>query len=628
MARLASTFLLFLALMASGDVSLYGTDVAVTLQVSLVNPGVPAPGLPVVTEGPLVNALEASDGIVVRVPLSAGTVNGSVMEITLTSPGGTSAIVTQTIIGGDLVAGFVDVAVSANILGVPGTDDGAWQVSATVIASGGLRSPPTVGAGFTLDRVLPGTPSGLIAGEGPILDALAVADGTIIRVALTLPITAGDVITLTIILPGGGTSQVRVTVSAADVVAGEVSVVIPPALMVTDGVYSITAVSSDVAGNVSVASPGVTFTVDHLFVRAPIITAVIADGAVVPQGGGTQSLFPSVRGTALPSTVVRLFDNGVQIATCAVAGDGSWSFIPPTARSIGWHSFVAVTVNGARVSLNSAAYVIDVVGTGRGVDVEGCGTGSWIALVALLGLALGLRFAMPKRRMDWPLALIFVMLMTPTLNAASYHSEDEPTDVVHGTLSAWPAPAVGGSTLNGDSTLGIQAPARGLRLELGWHPIIHPEESSSVVGLSLGVQRIHLRISPPLPGDALYDVRLTAFPLDGVMRWRVHDAHWWTVDVLAQAGGGALFAAIDASTPSTGERFSQSTGLGYTLEMGVGPEIGMTRNGTTLGLSLKAVVAWSQISFNGTAPNAADEHYRISYRQAGLAWGLFVSQSW
>ena len=120
-----------------------------------------------------------------------------------------------------------------------------------------------------------------------------------------------------------------------------------PAL--SEGKHSLTAEAKDAAGNVSAPSaPGVVL-IDTTAPDAPTLNTLPGATNENPVLGGT--------GTAGETIIIR--DNGREIGTAIVGGNGTWSFTPTPALSEGKHSLTAEAVDAAgNVSKPSAPGVV------------------------------------------------------------------------------------------------------------------------------------------------------------------------------------------------------------------------------------------------------------------------------
>jgi hypothetical protein len=95
-----------------------------------------------------------------------------------------------------------------------------------------------------------------------------------------------------------------------------------------DGVYTIVARCTDVAGNPSGNSTPLVITIDSTAPGAPVITSVSTDTGI-PTDGITSDNTLIVAGTAEPLSVVTIFFNGTVQGTTTAASSGAWTFNAP-----------------------------------------------------------------------------------------------------------------------------------------------------------------------------------------------------------------------------------------------------------------------------------------------------------
>jgi hypothetical protein len=124
-----------------------------------------------------------------------------------------------------------------------------------------------------------------------------------------------------------------------------------PATALAEGTYAFTAAATDAAGNVGVASPVFTITVDTTAPAVPVITSIVDDVApntgVIASGGLSNDATPQLTGTGPVSTTLLIYDNGVLLGSTTSNASGAWSFTPGAAIANGAHSFTAVAVDPA-----------------------------------------------------------------------------------------------------------------------------------------------------------------------------------------------------------------------------------------------------------------------------------------
>lgn len=99
-----------------------------------------------------------------------------------------------------------------------------------------------------------------------------------------------------------------------------------------DGVYTLTAIAADAAGNSSDVSNSFTFTVDTVPLQPPVVNEILDDVAPVTgpltDGAFTNDRTLTINGSGENGSTVTIYDNGVAIGTALVT-DGTWTFNTP-----------------------------------------------------------------------------------------------------------------------------------------------------------------------------------------------------------------------------------------------------------------------------------------------------------
>ncbi|MCB5205547.1 Ig-like domain-containing protein, partial [Neorhizobium sp. T786] len=144
-----------------------------------------------------------------------------------------------------------------------------------------------------------------------------------------------------------------------------------------DGSYAFTAAVVDAAGNQGLQSAPFSVTIDTLNPLAPTIMRAEDDQAAVigtiSAGGFTNDTTPRLEGDgALANGVVRIFDNGIQIAEVIADATGAWSYTPVSALGQGLHGFTVVSVDQAgNTSPASPVYSLTIDTAAPGAPVIG-----------------------------------------------------------------------------------------------------------------------------------------------------------------------------------------------------------------------------------------------------------------
>src|SRR6185369_14462193 len=127
---------------------------------------------------------------------------------------------------------------------------------------------------------------------------------------------------------------------------------------------TLTVTQTDVAGNVSVESAGLTITVDTAPPGHPTIDSVVDNlGVPIADGANTGGLTPTLSGTAEPDSIITIFNavDSSLLGTAATDVDGNWTFTP-AALPIGEYDIITFASDAAgNASDPSALYTFFVV---------------------------------------------------------------------------------------------------------------------------------------------------------------------------------------------------------------------------------------------------------------------------
>ncbi len=117
---------------------------------------------------------------------------------------------------------------------------------------------------------------------------------------------------------------------------GQWSLLLPTAL--SDGSHSVTAFAKDDAGNLSLSSPKVTFTVDTRAPLPPLVTSPVA-------GSTLTTASPVYAGIAEANAQVQVQVDGVVVGTVTASSTGQWSLPSPAPLTDGAHSVRATAID-------------------------------------------------------------------------------------------------------------------------------------------------------------------------------------------------------------------------------------------------------------------------------------------
>ncbi|EHK4162741.1 BapA prefix-like domain-containing protein [Salmonella enterica] len=216
-------------------------------------------------------------------------------------------------------------------------DNGSWNftpaaltpetytITVTETDIAGNISPPSASVTFTLDTTAPANPVITFAE-----DNVGEVQDTIVSGATTDDNTP--------VIHGTGDIGSIITLYNGSSVLGVVTVdetgtwTLPVTSALPDGVYTLTAIAADAAGNSSGVSNSFTFTVDTVPLQPPVVNEILDDVAPVTgpltDGAFTNDRTLIINGSGENGSTVTIYDNGVAIGTALVT-DGVWTFNTP-----------------------------------------------------------------------------------------------------------------------------------------------------------------------------------------------------------------------------------------------------------------------------------------------------------
>ena len=173
-------------------------------------------------------------------------------------------------------------------------------------------------------------------------------DGIQAVVSLTVGTEEGDTVRVTLTDGNGVEHTFEHLVTGADLSAGDVGLDLTGPF--AEGVSNAVAEITDEAGNASLASNEVTFTLDLDAPDAPTIDSATDDTGDVTggllSGSSTDETTPILSGTAEGDSTVTVFLDGNAIGTTVTDTGGNWSFETP-ALAEGGHNFTATATDVA-----------------------------------------------------------------------------------------------------------------------------------------------------------------------------------------------------------------------------------------------------------------------------------------
>ena len=129
-----------------------------------------------------------------------------------------------------------------------------------------------------------------------------------------------------------------------------------------DGIYSLTAKATDIAGQTGAASTALSLTIDVTASAAPVITAISRDTGVSDSDQITSDNTLVISGISAAGELVTVFRNSAQIGTTTADGGGAWSFdYTGTTLANGVHTFTAKSTDLAgNLSDESTAFLVEI----------------------------------------------------------------------------------------------------------------------------------------------------------------------------------------------------------------------------------------------------------------------------
>jgi large repetitive protein len=270
--------------------------------------------------------------------------------IALFADGGATAIGTGTVTNAATGAWTATVTTALS--------DGVHQITAKSTDAAGNVSVLSSALSITIDTTPPAIPTGLTL--DPASDSGALGDN--ITNDSTPTITGNGVAGSVVQLFEGATALSPTAVVDA---GGHWSITLSAAL--SDGSHTLKAKASDVAGNVSAASGGLTLTIDTTAPAAP--TGLVLDPAsdTPPTGDNTTSdNTPTIDGSAEPGSSVTLKDGTTTIGTATADVSGVWQVTPASPLADGVYHFTATAKDAAgNTSSPSTVLVITISTVGQ-----------------------------------------------------------------------------------------------------------------------------------------------------------------------------------------------------------------------------------------------------------------------
>ncbi|MGZ0720562.1 BapA/Bap/LapF family large adhesin [Kluyvera cryocrescens] len=255
--------------------------------------------------------------------------------------------------------------------------DGKWSVAINPLGEGShaitatatdalgnvsLASPPTV---VVVDLTSPAQITGITVTDNkqPGTGVIQADD----RINDSQPTLSGRAEANSIVNIYNGTTLVATTQADAN---GNWSV--SPTTPLGDNTYTLTATATDAAGNISIASPGFSFTVDTKAPDAMTGLTVAADGTPLAAGASTNDTTPSISGVSEQGATITIYDtDGTTVLGTTVAGIGGLWTVNLPVLGPGPHSLTATATDVAGNVSTPSTPVVVVIDTAPPAQITG-----------------------------------------------------------------------------------------------------------------------------------------------------------------------------------------------------------------------------------------------------------------
>ena len=264
-------------------------------------------------------------------------------------------VITGTAEAGALVEIFADDSTGNVSLGTVTATGGVWSftptadlvdgktyaITATAKDAAANLGPASASFSLNIDATPPLAP--VVVELDPTTDTGTQGDGITSNKLPKFNGTSGAGTTVEIFANNGTTT---VSLGTATVTAGDWSFTQTTDL--AEGAYRITAVATDIAGNVGPASAEFSLSIDVTAPAAPgVIKLSPASDTGTAADGVTSVDPPTFEGSADPGTTVEVFAGATSLGIATVAQDGTWTLTPGAALGEGTYTVTAVATDAA-----------------------------------------------------------------------------------------------------------------------------------------------------------------------------------------------------------------------------------------------------------------------------------------
>ncbi len=273
--------------------------------------------------------------------------------------------------------------------------DGTYSVTVSATDAAGNASPSGAAFSLTIDTRPPAAPPapGLLAAD----DSGALGDG----------ITNDSTPRLTGSAEAGSSVGLFLNgrlVGTATATAGSYTIAIAAAL--ANGSYTVTAIATDLAGNVSPTGAAFRLTIDTAAPAAPTLALLAADDTGVKGDGVTEVHAPRFTGTAEPGSLVQLLSaSGAVVASAAASAGGTYTITAP-GELVGTFVYRVRSVDAAgNLGATSPAAAVRILAVADDYDGDGkadvmtydAATGYWSIRLSTTGSTVQVPYGVPGK---------------------------------------------------------------------------------------------------------------------------------------------------------------------------------------------------------------------------------------
>ncbi|WP_241189367.1 Ig-like domain-containing protein [Pseudomonas chlororaphis] len=300
---------------------------------------------------------------IIQVLDDVGTVTGALQKgdttddnaLTITGTGAAETLVTVFVNGAVVGSVVVDASGNWSLTTADLGADGVKNITAQASDAAGQLSPMTGEYSVTLDTQAPTQPVRVVATDDQGAQVGPIAQNGVTDDAIPTFSGSGAESGALVKLYDNGVVIGSTTVDAS----GNWSYTASTAL--AGGAHAITATLTDKAGNTSVASEALNFSVETGEVVISIVKAIDNVGSIqgdVASRGLTDDATPTLVGTATAGALVTVSEAGKVLGSVTADASGNWSLELST-QTEGLHTYTAVARNGAGTE-GSADFMLDI----------------------------------------------------------------------------------------------------------------------------------------------------------------------------------------------------------------------------------------------------------------------------